>query len=129
MRHPLIITILFGIFSLGVCFTLQAQDRKTVADDMDEYVEAFKKVEHLAEAHCKQALGDFDECMDKQFNCFIEGDQMFNISDKATKRAKREAITYDREGNRKAIDFCEAKRKAKIYNAQEKAREMEEKLE
>ncbi len=111
--------------SIGVILLMAGSAQ---SEDMDKILKLWKKKSHYAEAVCEQSLGDFDECMDRQFNCFVEMGNMYGISQAVTKKAKREAAVYNREGEVKAIDFCELKRKARIYDAQEKLEEAQRSL-
>ena len=95
------------------------------AEGMQKYVKAFEEVEHLAQAHCDTQFGDSEACMDRQFNAFIELNDVY-VSDAVFEKATRHATTYGRDGKAKAFDFREALRKAKIYHAQEKLGEYQE---
>ena len=97
------------------------------AQDMDKIVQHFEQVDHYAEAHCKDSYLGVEECMDRQFNCFVEMNNMY-VSQDVVEKAKRAGTVYDRDGNVKAMDFCEIKSKARLYHAQEQVQEAQERM-
>jgi hypothetical protein len=117
----ILFVLLFAGFFLFQAFTL------TQAQDMDKIVQHFEKVDHYAEEHCEDSYLGIEECMDRQFNCFVEMDSVF-VSQGVVQKAKRAGTEYDRKGNVETMDFCEIKRKARLYHAQEQVQEAQERI-